>query len=170
MPHEYTVEVIDKMLNGFGMPTELVNLIDGLVYRVMETSDNEILVFYGEGSLGAEARKQRRGILAQGSYSTGTLRDEDMIDMFNTIGLTTDCDECKDDAHKAWTLDSNASYHEEKCLTSGCTYSDDARDERSNLLADLFDHVDETHTPPNHRFGSIEGDGADFGVWEMEEE
>ena len=168
MPKEYTVERIDKMLNGFGMPTDLVNLIDGLVYRVMEMSDNEILVFYGEGELGAEARKQRRGILAQGSYSTGTLRDEDMIDMFNTIGLTTDCDECKDDAHKAWTLDSNASYHEEKCLTSGCTYSDDARDQRSEILAELFDHVDETHTPPNHYFGSIEGDGADFGIWEME--
>ena len=170
MPTEYTVENIDKMLNEFHMPTEIMNLIDGLVHRVMEISDNDTLVYYGEGILGEAARRDRRGILTQGSYSSGTLRDEDMILMFLTIGNVTNCDECRDDAHKAWTLDDNASHHEEKCVTSGCTYSDDARDERSMILEDLFGHVDIVHTPPNHHFGAIEGDGADFGIWKSEEE
>ena len=90
--------------------------------------------------------------------------------MFGTIGRITNCHECRDDAHKAWTLDDNASHHEEECLAARCTFSDDARDERSEIIAMLFGHVDETHTPPNHRFGSIEGDGSDFGIWESEEE
>jgi len=168
MPNEYTVEAIDKMLNGFHMPTEMENLIDGLVYRVMEMSDNEILFFKTESILGRVARTNRRGILAQGSYSTGTLRDEDMIDMFATIGQLTGCDSIKNDAHEAWTLDNNASYHEESCLAANCTFSDDARDKRSMIIEELFDHVNNDHTPINHRFGSIEGDGADFGVWEIE--
>ena len=119
MPREYTVEDIDKMLNGFGMPTELVNLIDGLVHRIQEISDNETLVYYGEGVLGGVARKNRRGILAQGSYSTGTLRDEDMIIMFQTIGQIVKCDSIIKDAHEAWLLDDNARDNEQECLASG---------------------------------------------------
>ena len=170
MPTEYTVENIDKMLNEFHMPTEIMNLIDGLVHRVMEISDNDTLVYYGEGILGGAARRDRLNWLTSGSYSSGTLRDEDMITMFGTIGRITKCHTCRDDAHKAWLLDDNASHHEEECLMARCTFSDDARDERSGILEALFDHVDEIHTPDGHYFGSIEGDGAEFGVWEMEEE
>jgi len=44
---------------------------------------------------------------------------------------------------------------------------DDMRDKRSYIIEELFDHVDEEHTPEGFYFGSIEGDASDFGVFEL---
>ena len=165
MPTNYHVKDVDRILNDHHMPSDMVLLIDGLVFRIMELSDNGVLFDAEDALEGLAARKQRRGILEAGSWSTGTLRDEDMISMFTNIGVYTKCDICQEKAHLAWALDMNAHQHEMECLRANCTMQDDMRDQRSHIIESLFDHVDESHTPPNHYFGSIEGDGADFGVW-----
>jgi hypothetical protein len=42
-------------------------------------------------------------------------------------------------------------------------------DEAEDIIADLMEALDEC-SPENHYFGSHQGDGSDFGFWELEEE
>lgn len=92
-----------------------------------------------------------------GSISTGTLRDIDLIEAFSnelasitgnepeTAILLRDC--------KAWLDTSN---NEE--------YSDGHDSMGSELIEALEDAL-QKYAPPYCYFGSIEGDGADFGFW-----
>jgi len=103
-------------------------------------------------------------MLEPGSYSTGTLRDEDMADMFDTIGAITGCAQCRGEAERTLTILNDMGQ-------PGDYWSDLADDSAdiSECLVDLFDHVEEAHTPEGYYFGAIEGDGADFGVFPIEE-
>ena len=92
--------------------------------------------------------------LDPGSYSHGTLRDEDMCEMFETIGSITGCDWCEGETSNLRDLldDSNL-----RGLFVGADISES--------ISYLFDHVEEHHTPDGYYFGATEGDGSDFGVW-----
>ena len=92
--------------------------------------------------------------LDPGSYSHGTLRDEDMCEMFETIGSITGCDWCRGEAR----------------LARHFSNSIRGQEARSESISYLFDHVEEHHTPDGYYFGATEGDGSDFGVWMNEEE
>ena len=173
MKQNITIKDIDRILNEFGMPQDLADLLEGMANRIMSLSDNDILMSEANVIVGREERKVRRGILHSGSYSSGTLRGEDIIRMFDTIGQIVNCDDCKLDAHLAQALSVAAHNHEsedgEYCDTDGCEASSKWRDSRDDMVNDLFDHVQEYHTPEGFYFGSVEGDGADFGVWQIEE-
>ena len=170
MKQNVTVSDIDKVLNAFHMPTDMQKMLDGMTYRIMELSDNDTLFDEGDSIRGEQARIMRRGILDVGSYSTGTLRDSDMLSMFSVIAGMTKCDTCKRKQHLAWTYGQAGYQHEQQCEDHTCHLQDDARDMRSAIIEELFDHVNDDHTPDHHYFGSIEGDGADFGVWQIEED
>ncbi len=92
--------------------------------------------------------------LKPGSYSHGTLRDEDMRDMFVTIENITRCEWCDGEIQN---LDDLLADSNERGLFVGADISES--------IAYLFDHVEEHHVPEGHYFGSLEGDGSDFGVW-----
>ena len=164
------IEDADRMLNDFHMPADLAQAIDGMVHRIMELSDNDILFDEADVVKGYERRQERRGILDQGSYSTGTLRDSDMLSMFSVIAGMTRCETCKQKQHLAWTYGQAGYQHEQQCEDSTCHLQDDARDMRSAIIEELFDHVNDDHTPEDHYFGSNDGDGADFGVWQIGED
>ena len=169
MPTNYTVKDVDHILNTNHMPSDLVLLIDGLVFRILELSDNRSLFDMDDALEGLADRKARRGVLEEGTYSSGTLRDEDMISMFNVIGGMTKCEVCLKKSHLAWSLDRSANDHEIGCLAVACVVQDEMRDQRSYLIEELFDHVNENHCPPDYYFGSIEGDASDFGVWHSDD-
>jgi hypothetical protein len=90
------------------------------------------------------------------SVSCGTLRTQDLVTTFLEIIRNTE--EFDRLAHeipaRAWR-DVNAEYWD----------SEDAH----FLLSELFDLLNE-FAPPGYYFGSLEGDGADFGFWREYEE
>jgi len=169
MTDSYYVKDIDRILNNNHMPADLVVLVDGLVYRMMSYSENETMFDSTDSLNGLAARKARKGILETGTYSSGSLRDEDMMSMFSVIAGMTKCDVCTQKSHLAQSLDKGAHDHEVWCLQLNCTMQDEMRDQRSYLIEELFDHVDESHTPEGYYFGSIEGDASDFGIWKYDE-
>jgi len=163
-----TIKDIDRILNEFGMPQDLAHLLEGMAHRIMVLSDNDILIDESNWIVGRERRIERRGILHAGSYSTGTMRTEDIITMFETIGQIVNCDDCKLDAHLAHALGTAASEHEESCHVDECQGANRWLESRDEMVNDLWDHVNDQHTPNGHYFGAIEGDGADYGIWETE--
>lgn len=90
--------------------------------------------------------------LEPGSYSTGTMLESDLLGMFRTIAETIGCQKCD-----ALVTQGNVSFDQEN-------YED-----TQWILNDLADHVEEAHVPEGYRFGAHEGDGADFGVWEIDQ-
>lgn len=91
-------------------------------------------------------------LLEPGSYSTGTLLEKDLLDMFGTIAAITECDKCGVMVHQGFVEFDQELY---ECVQW--------------TLEGLYDHVEETHVPDGYRFGAHEGDGADFGVWDVED-
>jgi hypothetical protein len=84
--------------------------------------------------------------ITEGSISTGTLKEEDLIARFHDwIG-----DNCakKPDV-----------YYEVSCNSEA---------ETDELLADLFDFLETVAGLHGFRFGAHEGDGADIGFWKDE--
>jgi hypothetical protein len=79
-----------------------------------------------------------------GSISTGTLRPEDLISAFRPVLHELNPDQLK-------VLDTTP-------------YGPDPME----YLNDLVEAI-EAATPEGYRFGSHEGDGADFGFWEVDE-
>ena len=109
------------------------------------------------------------GVLDPGSYSTGTLRDEDLVDMFDTIGSIVECSDCRAQA-KGIREELEDIEESEKCSCSSCgSFREGWQEGIGEALAWLFDHVGEIHVPEGFYFGNIEGDGADIGVFEEEE-
>ena len=102
-------------------------------------------------------------MLEPGSYSTGTLRDEDMADMFDTIGAITGCDYLR---RYVSCLEGEIIDRDD---TDSGLVNYDAAEAIGWSLEALFDHVEESHCPEGFYFGSIEGDGADFGIFPVEE-
>lgn len=86
--------------------------------------------------------------LQPGSYSTGTLRAEDLFPVLERAMRSVDPAQA-DKAQDEWNT----------------TPSDWEQDEwRNEIVADLMDALGE-FCPEGHYFGGHEGDGADFGVW-----
>jgi len=112
-------------------------------------------------------------LLETGTWSSGTLRDEDLASMFSTIATVTECEWCKHESFRlrydiAWLAQWDA---DEWCTCIQCTEANTVnrvREDISEMITYLFDHVEEHHTPEGFYFGSHPGDGADFGVWESE--
>ena len=94
--------------------------------------------------------------LEPGTYSHGSLTNEDTHDMFDTIAIVTGCNWCIAETN---VLGRNLDHAER--------YPDDERyaEDISESIGYLFDHVQEHHAPKGFYFGSIEGDASDFGIW-----
>ncbi len=103
--------------------------------------------------------------LGPGGYSAGTLRDSDIVDMFDTIGLIVNCGKCRDDALALFVLLARID-----ALPPGAEVVDSIRAEVSELFAELYGHVGDAHTPEGYYFGAHCGDGACFGVWPTDDD
>ena len=95
--------------------------------------------------------------LEPGTYSHGTLRDEDIADMFETIAGVIDCPQMRG------MLDELEGFFGE------ANHGMFVGSEISEIISELFDHVSEHHTPDRFYFGSHEGDASDFGIWADED-
>jgi hypothetical protein len=84
-----------------------------------------------------------------GSISTGTLRIEDLLDAF-----AGELSRLTNDTHKL--------------LKDYATVDADDWSQGSELVNELQEALNE-HAPPHVYFGSLEGDGADFGFWPTQE-
>ena len=113
-------------------------------------------------------------MIEPGTWMSGTLRDEDMLYMFDSIAQVTECDDMKRYVkHARFMLSTLGEWDDESnpCVCDQCKrIKSDFNEGLSHDIQGLFDHVMNSHTPEGHYFGSIEGDGAHFGVWQMEEE
>lgn len=101
-----------------------------------------------------------RNELALGSYSSGTMRDVDLIPTF--MGLFEEMDAKRAKSYR-W---SNRKYF--NYLDDMSKYDEEDAREREEMLPEitqeLFDILNE-YCPPYTYFGSHPGDGADYGVW-----
>lgn len=89
-----------------------------------------------------------------GTLIHGTLRDEDLIPAF--MGLLKDLDEDRArEVAESWGYET--------------TPADIGYAARGELTAELMDALNEV-APEGYYFGSIEGDGSDFGFWRTEED
>ena len=79
-----------------------------------------------------------------GSVSTGTLRPEDLIAAFHPV-----------------LMQLNPRRASQLLLAQG--------DDLQEYVVELMDALDE-EAPAGYHFGTIEGDGADFGFWEDDED
>lgn len=107
-----------------------------------------------------EARQLRRAITRYGGWgvSHGTLRNEDLVPRFLEVLRQLDTEEYK-------TITELYS----DILTETDDLVEDAPIEESMwLLEALFDSLDAA-APSGYRFGAYEGDGAEFGFWEVED-
>lgn len=92
-----------------------------------------------------------------GTLIHGTLRDEDLLqafasELYRLAGGTGEGDQPQGIINEAMDLLDNAS--EEKF-----------EEFASDIINDLMDALNE-YAPYGYYFGSIEGDGSDFGFWE----
>lgn len=95
-------------------------------------------------------------MLKPGSYSHGTMRDEDMAEMFNAIATLTKCETCDIETNRLGReLDELDRFPENINLREAVSWS----------INGLFDHVADDHTPEGMTFGAHAGDGTDYGVW-----
>ena len=95
-----------------------------------------------------------------GTLIQGTLRNEDVLqafsdELYRLAGGTGEGDQPQGKINEAMDLLDNAS--EEKF-----------EEFASELVTELKDALNE-YAPDGYYFGSIEGDGADFGFWQDEE-
>lgn len=113
-----------------------------------------------------------------GSVSTGTLRDEDLIPRFTL--LLEELHPEKAAALKATYEDvythlaagkslAEVTYDHAQPLTDAQIDEPSMEESASWLMTELFEEL-EACAPDGHRFGGHEGDGADFGFWELESE
>jgi hypothetical protein len=94
-----------------------------------------------------------------GTVIAGTLRSEDLLEAFsNELGLIIGISK----AHYSLVFDAQNRW-----------YLDDGTDEReeevSAIVNELQDALSE-YAPDGMYFGTLEGDGADFGWWYIESE
>jgi hypothetical protein len=98
-----------------------------------------------------------------GTVIAGTLRNEDLLEAFS----------CELDTVRG---QSKAHYKLDECIlifeAQNRYYLDDGSDEIEEevpeIISDLIDALNE-YAPEGMYFGTLEGDGADFGWWNIEE-
>jgi len=98
-----------------------------------------------------------------GTISHGTLRPEDLIPAF--LGTLRDCSP----AHAARIVHDHGEDFIESCVTGLGPQNPSEFASQSYLLDDLFDALSDI-APEGAYFGTIEGDGSDFGFWQNDEE
>jgi hypothetical protein len=114
---------------------------------------------------------ERSGIVGEtielepGEYSSGSLRDEEMVAMFDTIAAITDCVVCARLVGAAEALLEVDQFSRGHSCGNGWVLTG-----LGENIEQLFDHVGSIHTPAGYRFGAHEGDGACYGVWADEGE
>jgi len=107
--------------------------------------------------------------LEPGEYSSGTLRDRDIADMFDTIGLIVGCEDCRLRVDGLRTTLGHIDTLERLAETRDALSTlANMRDIVASDLEGLYDHVNDAHTPEGFYFGAHCGDGACFGIWEVE--
>ena len=95
-----------------------------------------------------------------GTLIQGTLRNEDLLqafskELYRLAGGTGEGDQPQGIINEAMDLLDNAS-------------KEKFEEFASELVTELMDALNE-YAPDGYYFGSIEGDGADFGFWQDEE-
>lgn len=99
-----------------------------------------------------------------GSISTGTLRDRDLLPTFLAELDALDSADSTRFAEARALADRLESENEDSILD--WEYSDDAdRDEVAYLINEVLPDALNEYAPPHTYFGTLEGDGADFGFW-----
>ena len=104
-----------------------------------------------------EKRKIMRPIQS-GTIIAGTLRNEDLLEAFSQ---ELDSIRGTSKAHYQLVFDAQCRY-----------YRDDGSDEREEEVPELIDELMDAlneYAPNNMYFGTLEGDGADFGWWHESE-
>jgi len=94
-------------------------------------------------------------LLEPGTISSGTLRDEDVIpallDTADTVNMS------REDRNRVRSLAADWRAHTNDNI------------DPAEIWSDLLDVLD-SYAPPRHYVGSLEGDCAEIGVWEIDEE
>jgi hypothetical protein len=94
--------------------------------------------------------------LALGSWSHGTMRNEDVIP-----ALLDACDSVRMNAHDRKTVRRDAAEVNYQTRETGDWYDTEDADELGNRLMDILT----CYCPPFCYFGAHEGDGSDYGCW-----
>lgn len=100
-------------------------------------------------------------LLNPGSVSCGTLNELDLLRRF-TAALETVADTDDEDSPDLLAIS-----HAHALIEFHSDLGEDDvfdPDELPGLLDELVSRLDD-HCPPGYSFGTLEGDGADFGVW-----
>ena len=170
---QWTHDDIVRVIDDFGMPSEMADIIMTLRYRVRVLSDNDI-VFDQDDIRNARIAQavrvaERYQYLTEGTYLHGDLRTPSLASMFDTIGQMTRCTECQTDAHNALSRFNAVRAHEDDWCEVGeddCSYLINEKMAIDELIVGLYDHVESEHTPRGYYFGGLEGDASDIGVWQ----
>ena len=117
-----------------------------------------------------------------GTVSAGTLCSEDLIQSFSDELAPLVADKQKDlrllsplggsSSYHAWTqVQTHGRLLREASgvLDAAMEEDPDAAELMSEIVSDLIDALN-SYAPAGMHFGSIEGDGADFGWWEIDSE
>lgn len=116
--------------------------------------------------------------LDPGSYMSGTMRERDLIGMFETIALITGDTGLAHDVGRANEYLDLVEWYEKRDMTEtdpcGCAQCmrpyQEAMNTVEDYIDDFFTYVNENLVPEGFYFGAHEGDGADYGVWADEED
>lgn len=109
--------------------------------------------------------------LQPGTVSSGTLRTRDLLEAFVGV-LTPEMRTQINESGFGWgedlrIVDDFPAYVADRPEGEGDQYWDsEAAADFVEYLTDLLNE----HAPEGHHFGTIEGDGADFGFWPNEDE
>jgi hypothetical protein len=93
-----------------------------------------------------------------GTVSSGTMRDDDLIDAFTSeleYQLKRQSRRFKRGAMRKLLRE---------CYHWQAQHDTDQAEDGSDLVTELFDAL-ETFAPPYGYFGAVDGDGADYGFW-----
>ena len=93
-----------------------------------------------------------------GSVSSGTLRSVDLAPAFLSLLEDVDPNIIGTPRHDAFVKD-----------VARIVATDGEWDGEGEVIASLDDHINAA-LPEGLRFGTIEGDGAEFGIWEYDPE
>jgi hypothetical protein len=108
----------------------------------------------------------KHGTLEIGSYSSGTMREEDLIPTF--MGLLEEVDAERAKSYGYANRKALRYLNDDRVKPYSAKEEEDIREQLLWMIDELFDILND-HVPAYCYFGSHPGDGADYGVW-MDEE
>ncbi len=104
----------------------------------------------------------------EGTVSHDTLRSEDLIVTFFTLLMELD-------PSTANQLTDGSDPNDERVLSlltikGSTTLPDDLAEHATEMVIWLTDALNDAGAPHGFRFGTIEGDGSDYGFWRTDED